>query len=77
MAPTQEETMEIQNRIAKLQDALGKTEPEVRSEFQGEIEKLKSLIRNQEHALRVNRLTLSTLIVNDVPKVEGNDTKPE
>lgn len=50
-------------QIVKIKEAMEGSEP--RSEYQTEIEKLTTTIKNQEHNLAVNRLLLSTLKIND------------
>ncbi len=73
----------VQNRkeaeaaIQKLKDAISTTEPEVRSEYQTEIEKAKHTIKIQEHALRVNKLILSTLTLNDYFPEDEKDGDPK
>ena len=63
--------MPTEDQIQKIKDVMVETEPEVKTEYQAEVEKITATIKNQEHALRVNKLFLTALLENDyVPITE-------
>ena len=58
---------ENETKVTELTNALAKTEPtpEPRTEFQAETANVRTQVAKFEHQLRVNRLILSALEIND------------